>query len=196
MVFEKFGNLTVIGKSTNNGKGIYKTECVCDCGKTHFATTSKLKSGRTKSCGCKRIKHGLHGTPEYVIWGAMIQRCNNPKSCNYKNYGGRGISVCESWLKFENFINDIGKRPSSKHSIDRLDNDGNYTPGNCEWRTTKQQRSNTSRNVFYTYKGERLTMRQWSERIGGSKNIFDLRINKLGWSVEKAITTPVKHKSK
>lgn len=196
MINKKFGFLTVIGKSTNNGNGIYKIKCLCDCGKDHLATTAKVKSGRTTSCGCKRTTHGLWGAPEYNVWAAIIQRCKNPKNCNYKNYGGRGISVCESWLKVENFINDMGKRPSKKHSIDRLDNDGNYTPDNCEWRTTKQQRSNTSRNVFYTHNGERLTSRQWSERIVGSKNVFDQRVNKLGWSIEKAITTPVKHKAK
>lgn len=196
MIGKKFGFLTVVGKSTNNGIGTYKTECVCDCGKTHFANTSKLRDGRTKSCGCKRTKHGLYGTPEYRIWGSMIQRCANHKNCNYKNYGAKGIKVCDSWLNFSNFIKDMGERPTKKHSIDRINNDGDYTPENCEWRTTKQQRNNTSRNVFYTYKGETLTSRQWSERIGGSKNVFDQRVNKLGWSIESAIETPVKTKAK
>jgi hypothetical protein len=195
MIGEKFGFLTVTGKSTNNGKGTYKTECICECGKTHFANTSKLRSGRTKSCGCKRTTHGLWGTPEYTIWAAMIQRCNNPNNCNYENYGARGISVCKEWLRFERFISDMGERPSNKHSIDRLDNDGDYTPQNCEWRTAKQQRSNTSRNVFYTYGGETMTISQWAEKMRCNKNTLRERIVKLGWSIEKAITTPVKKRT-
>lgn len=196
MIGEKFGLLTIIGESTNNGNGAYKTKCICNCGKIHFANTAKLRSGRSKSCGCSRVKHGLHGTPEYRIWGSMIQRCKNPKNCNYENYGARGIIVCDSWLDFSNFINDMGMRPTKKHSIDRINNNGNYSPNNCKWSTAKQQRSNTSRNVFYTFNGETLTISQWAEKIGCHKNTLRERIVKLGWSIEKAISTPVKTKAK
>ena len=126
----------------------------------------------------------------------MIQRCGNPKNCNYENYGARGISVCDSWADFKNFIKDMGKRPTSKHSIDRLDNDGDYTPTNCEWRTVKQQRANTSRNVFYTHGGETMTISQWAERMECNKNTLRERVVKLGWSIEKAIATPVKKRTK
>jgi len=195
MIGETFGRLTVVGKSCKNEIGTYKTECICSCGKTHFSITGHLRSGKTKSCGCKRTTHGLWGTPEYAVWGAMIQRCDNPNNGNYKNYGKRGVSVCKSWHSFENFISDMGSRPSKKHSIDRLDNDGDYSPENCQWRTTKQQRANTSRNVFYAHDGVKMTISQWAEKIGCNKNTLRERVVKLGWSVEKAITTPVRKKS-
>lgn len=122
----------------------------CDCGGTTISQRTPLVKGVTKSCGClsaklskKRFtKHGKYQTAEYTIWVGMIQRCENPKSFAYSYYGGRGIRVCERWRLFENFLEDMGPRTSQSHSIDRINNDGNYEPSNCRWATPKEQSNN------------------------------------------------------
>lgn len=126
-------------------------KCQCDCGNICEVAGHSLNSGRTKSCGClkkervcKRNKsHGMSKSPEYDIWKAMLQRCENPNCKSFSDYGGRGIKVCQSWHKFENFYRDMGKRPEGL-SIDRINNDGNYEMGNCRW-ATKEEQSNNSR---------------------------------------------------
>lgn len=132
-------------------------ECVCDCGVRVFVAQQRISNGRSRSCGCLKIelatkrlramltKHGLTGTPGYWAWGALKKRCLNPKGAAYKNYGGRGIKVCDRWLdSFAAFLEDVGPRPSPLHSIDRYpDNNGNYEPGNVRWATRKQQNRNT-----------------------------------------------------
>ena len=127
--------------------------CLCECGAETVARSVELVNGHKRSCGClarelktERCKasatHGLRSTPEYTIWNGMIQRCENPNQKAYKNYGGRGISVCERWKKFEQFYADMGPRTTPKHSIDRINNDGNYEPGNCRWATNREQSLN------------------------------------------------------
>lgn len=123
-------------------------KCRCDCGNEVKVWASQLASGGTKSCGClkkdrdilwgkkdkNRQTHGMHGTPEYGAWTGMKQRCYNPKNKYYKDYGGRNIKVCKRWLNsFENFYTDMGPRPDNQHSLDRINNDGNYKPNNCRW---------------------------------------------------------------
>lgn len=125
--------------------------CACSCGKEKTVFGGNLKSGATRSCGCliaetvgnRSRKHGLSKTPEYKVWRAMFQRCEDRSSKSYRRYGGRGISICGRWRTFENFLADMGKRPSKTHSIDRVNNDGNYEPSNCRWATRKQQYENT-----------------------------------------------------
>lgn len=128
-------------------------KCLCDCGKTAICLGESLRTNHTKSCGClhlekNRTNNLLHGhnrvgkrSPEYKSWDAMTQRTSNPNFIDYKNYGGRGIAVCERWRKFENFLADMGARPDGM-SLDRINNDGNYEPGNCRWATRMQQRQN------------------------------------------------------
>jgi hypothetical protein len=122
--------------------------CRCDCGTVKAVPSGNLVAGRTSSCGCfhndllrqANFKHGLSTEPEYIVWVAMLQRCGNPKNKDYPDYGGRGITVCDRWRDFANFISDVGARPSSKYSIDRYpDNNGNYEPGNVRWATATEQ---------------------------------------------------------
>lgn len=155
IIGDRFGRMVVVRLHDPGASGRHASwECRCDCGKTSVAQGSKLANGNTKSCGCLRRELGIaanttHGrarTPTYRIWVLMRYRCFNPKAKPYKYYGGRGITVCDRWLSFQNFFDDMGERPSGM-SIDREDNDGNYEPGNCRWATPKEQRANQRRRV-------------------------------------------------
>lgn len=151
----RYGRLVVVRYIGKNGY-IKMWECRCECGQTKGVRYHHLLQGRVQSCGClgteRRIavhlKHGENRagnnvSPEYRCWAAMKSRCSNPKQISFPNYGGRGIAVCERWQQsFEAFLADMGRKPTPKHSIDRIDNDGNYEPGNCRWATAKEQRSN------------------------------------------------------
>lgn len=144
-----FVRLTVIERDTSRTRRTY-WHCRCACGQFKSVAACELKAGKTKSCGCldrqrkttETVKHGFNRTPTYVSWSAMWARCTNSKLKSYKNYGGRGIIVCERWKDFQNFLDDMGVRPEGK-SIDRFpDNNGNYEPSNCRWATAKEQRAN------------------------------------------------------
>ena len=149
----RFGRLSFIkrlGYSNNNQVWLLK----CDCGTKVKALHGNVMSGRTQACGCLQreriVKHGRHGSTEYKSWHMMIQRCTNSNGPEWHNYGGRGITVCARWRRsFPNFFKDMGLKPSPKHSIDRINNDGNYTPGNCKWSTPKEQANNMRRNKAY-----------------------------------------------
>jgi hypothetical protein len=146
-----FGRLTVIERNLETDSKRTPWKCRCECGKETIVLGDNLRRGRQVSCGCyhaeKQLKHGATvggvKSSEYKVWQEMMRRCNNKKSQYYKYYGGRGVIVCERWLNgFENFIEDMGKRPSPKHSIDRINANGNYEPNNCRWATGSQQAVN------------------------------------------------------
>jgi hypothetical protein len=158
---------------------------------------SKLRSGAIKSCGCfrreyigaKSTTHGLKKTKAYQVWASMKARCLNPSHEDYHNYGGRGITVCEEWLSFESFFKDMG-HPSRGQQLDRIKNHLGYFPGNCEWRTCKQNCRNKRSNVVLTHNGESKCMIEWAEQAGLKFYTFSGRI-KAGWTMEKALTKPV-----
>lgn len=179
--------------------------CQCDCGKNITARGDSLKAGTTKSCGCllKDIArermvqlsttHGMSKTSIYSVWISMRDRCKNPNNSVYKNYGGRGITVCQEWDEsFEAFHRDVGDPPTSKHTIDRINNDGNYEPGNVRWVTMKKQARNRRSNFLITYDGKTMTSIEWGELLGIRAATIRQRIKRDGWSIEKALTTPVR----
>ena len=134
-----------------------------------------------------RLKHGLNNTPEHRAWVSMKQRCTNQNKREWPHYGGRGIKVCERWMQsFIAFLSDVGHKPSSKHSLDRIDVNGDYAPGNVRWATQKEQCANRQHNRLITYKGETKTLSAWAQQIGISQGRLHGRLSS-GWSVEEAI---------
>jgi hypothetical protein len=178
--------------------------CLCDCDKNQQDRKEKLVShqclrdGKTRSCGCiskenpSQKTHGMSKTPEFNTWWCMIERCTNIKHKSYKDYGGRGIKVCDRWLKcFENFYEDMGNKPSKKHSIDRYpNNDGNYEPGNVRWATCKQQSDNKRNSLYFEYDNEILHIDECMKKFNLTREIIHNRM-KLGWKTEKILTTPI-----
>jgi hypothetical protein len=131
----------------------------------------------------------MHGSPEYGIWESMLRRCLNPKHKAFKDYGGRGITVCDRWRDFSAFYADIGPRPSPRHSLERKDGNGNYEPTNCRWATKREQQRNTRRNVRLTFRGETRCLAEWADIMGLKRELVRGRI-RLGWDAERALTTP------
>ena len=170
--------------------------CVCDCGSNSVVSTGRLRSGNTKSCGCKKRSvlgksttvHGLHGTRTYRIWKAMHTRCKNPNSAQFKDYGGRGISVCPQWDRFTTFLADMGLAPPDG-SIDRVDNNGNYEPGNCRWATRTEQNRNARSNIRVAFEGVSYVAAELARKHGVSKSVAYSRM-KRGWSTVDACTKP------
>lgn len=195
-----FGRLTVIERfSSRNGRATWL--CRCECGKLHEAVSHALTSGHTKSCGCWKDERNtstpsIHGhasrtngiSPTYRTWQAMITRCTNDSVKSYQDYGARGISVCTRWLVFENFLADMGAKPPGT-SIDRIDNDKGYEPGNCRWATPKEQARNTRANKFVSYKGNRMTQAEFVEATGHSQSTVSYRL-RSGWTPEQVASTP------
>jgi len=150
----------------------------------------------------ERARNYRHGyktagkySPEYSIWMNLRARCNNPKNNRYDSYGARGIKVCDRWMAdFVNFLEDMGRRPSKAHSIDRIDNDGNYEPGNCRWATRKEQCRNRRSSRFLEFNGQVKTAAEWAEEVGIEQSTLNLRL-KYGWSVERALTQPLRGKA-
>ena len=134
--------------------------------------------------------HGMTGTPEWFAWRNMRNRCGRPEIRDYASYGGRGITVCERWRSFENFYADMGPRPSPKHSLDRMDVNGNYEPSNCRWATAHEQQVNTRKNVPVTYQGETHTIGEWAYRYGIDRSTLRHRLH-IGWDMKRALTASV-----
>lgn len=172
--------------------------CRCDCGETSIVREYALTSGTSKSCGCLqreiagdlRRTHGQVGTPEYDIWRGMIYRCHNPGDKAFVYYGARGIVVCDRWRESVlNFIEDMGPRPSPKHSVDRRENDGPYSPENCYWATQPEQMGHTRRSHWLTFNSETRILTEWAAIIGVSPCTIHSRLRK-GWTIERTLTEP------
>lgn len=189
----RFGKLVCLRPNDSlNKDGRSLHFMACDCGDTCFALGAQLNGGKKKSCGCLQaearrksgstIKHGHNRkdncSPTYKVWTSMLARCRNPLAPNYARYGGSGISVCESWSSFESFLNDMGERPSLNHSIDRIDNNSGYQPGNCRWATWGEQARNRSSTVFLEHDGRRMCLADWAREIGITRANMSARIKK------------------
>ena len=205
MIGERFGRLVVMASAVSE-KGRSRLLCLCDCGTKKTVAMKDLKSGNTKSCGCLRyelsskrilarcLRHGhatdAGETPTYRTWHSMINRCTNKNSSIYSRYGAQGISVCERWMRFENFLADMGERPDG-HSIDRYpDNEGNYGPGNCRWATPKQQTANRKCSHKLQAEGKTQTIGEWATEKGLPYIQLHRRLSK-GWPVDRALNKPL-----
>lgn len=194
-----FGRLTAITPSAVKRRlGKVFWVCMCECGNLVTVDGSNLRTGNTKSCGCLKIDvlvashtvHGMSHTATYSSWEHMRCRCNNPNNQLYGDYGGRGIFVCKRWEAFDNFYADMGDRPSKKHSLGRIDNDGPYSPENCKWETPFEQQNNRRNNCLLTHDGKTQTLAEWSREAGIPYGTLRSRMAQHGWSVEKSLMTP------
>ncbi len=192
LIGKKFNRLTILEiRSRKNNTKI--AICLCECGKETTTELSLVKGGHTKSCGClqaeTKLRHGFCGHRVYSIYKGMIRRCYSPNSSYYQIYGGRGITVCNRWRKgFKFFLEDMGLPPSTKHSIDRINNDGNYNKENCRWATIKEQARNKSKHVKITIEQKTKCLAEWCEIYKMKYPTVSARI-KRGWNPEKALTT-------
>lgn len=195
-----FGRITVLEFSGRDPRRNLYWKCQCQCGKTLIMGGNNLTSGASTSCGClksellfkRNLQHGAakKRTPEYLVWKSMRQRCLNPNNPAYDYYGGRGITVCKRWNKFENFLSDMGERPKGL-TLERKKVNGNYEPSNCVWDTSKVQGNNKRNNRLLTLNGRTQTIPYWSEEVGISQKALWGRIL-LGWSDERVLTTPLR----
>lgn len=205
---QKFNRLLVVEHVGVRTKSrVHYWRAVCDCGNEVFATANNLKTGAVKSCGCwqrevaktagsRTRTHGMSNTSEYAIWDSMIARCHNEKSKDYCNYGARGISVCDRWKNsFENFYADMGPRPA-RMSIDRVDNEIGYSPENCRWATALVQTRNQRSNVNITFNGKTQCLTAWADEIGINPITLQSRLSRGNWTVEDALSTPVRTRKK
>ena len=204
LVGKKFGRLTVLKFAGRDNGNVSCWHVTCDCGNKKIVRNGSLKNGGTKSCGClkkeatrKRLfKHGVGKTKFYYIWNGMKTRCLNKNDKRFKDYGGRGIKICDRWLKFENFRDDmlesyekhIKEFGEKRTQIDRINNDGNYEKENCKFATCEEQANNRRTNHILEFNGEKLNMKQWAKKLGINNTTLCERINTLGWSTERALT--------
>lgn len=166
IIGEKYGKLTPIKVYGRNKSGLLLYLCKCECGKETIVGSRYLTDGRIVSCGCKRARSQKKSNSiTYKSWIAAKQRCFNPHNNDYKNYGERGITMCERWKNsFINFINDMGERPAKEYTLDRIDPNGNYEPSNCRWATKEEQSNNRRDNHFICFQDEKLTVSQFSRK--------------------------------
>lgn len=190
---ETFGRLLVLHLHHKTDKGNYFWSCRCECGNLCTIPTSSLNKV-TRSCGCikreqlveRNSSHGLAHTPIYNVWSSMKARCDLTSNKSYKDYGGRGISYCDSWKTFENFYSDMGESYKEWLTIERIDNGKGYYKENCKWVDRFEQASNTRKNKFVTYDGVTLTQSQMARKYGIMPQVLNKRL-KLGWEVKRAL---------
>lgn len=207
LIGQKFGRWTVVARANNDKGGRARWICKCNCGNIKTVDGYSLRCGGSKSCGCLlrqiaseiSVTHGharLRNVSKiYRTWQGVLKRCTNPNDTHYKYYGRRGITVCERWRKFENFLKDMGECPDG-HSIDRIDNDGNYCKENCRWATKTEQMRNMSTNHLITFRNKTQCLIAWSKELNINRMTLYNRVTRLKWPIEKALTTPVRRRNK
>lgn len=193
----RFGRLVAVREVERSPSDKPRWLWQCDCGAQKVILVPSVLAGLTTSCGCRHrevtiarsTKHGQRWTREYRIWSNMKTRCLNPQPKDIPVY--RGVKICERWKKsFAAFLEDMGPAPSPKHSIDRRNGKLGYTPSNCRWATSLEQGANTRKNHVLTFRGQTLHVAEWARRIGISHSLLLARVGRLGWSIEKALSTP------
>lgn len=198
----KFGRWTVIGVGGRTNDRRQRLVCRCECGNEKEVKVGNLRSGQSKSCGCIAVEglvsrstlhgHSIGGKPSltFSTWRSMLSRCNCQNHTHYRLYGGRGVKVCYRWLTFENFLSDMGLRPSSMHTLDRYPNkDGDYTPDNCRWATKMEQNRNQSINRWITHPdGRRMIAADWAKLIGITKSGLNYRLNVKRETIDQIIS--------
>ena len=199
---QTFGRLTVIKRAGSDKHGRPKWKCQCSCGNTVIVVGRNLRTKNSKSCGClrnehiKKLKftHGKCNSPEYLSWAGMIKRCNNPNNKSFKDYGGRGLKIYPQWKKsFSDFYKYIGPKPTPKHTIERINNNLGYFPGNIRWATTKEQNNNRRSNHDITFNNQTMNLTQWAATLGIKRSTLNSRIVIMGWPIEDAFCKPIRH---
>lgn len=203
----RFGRL-VVDEFAGIRNRHYYWRCQCDCGQKTMVDAGKLRSGHTQSCGCllneRRVEsHTTHGhakqgarSAEYGIWVSMRQRCNSESSSSYGRYGARGVKVCSRWGSFSVFLEDMGPRPSALHSIERINVNGDYEPSNCKWIESRLQARNRRESVIVNYRNSQTQLSGLCESKGLNYHAVWQRLHRLGWTVERAIDTPIREKTR
>ena len=196
---DRFDRLTLIGFTTDND-GRAKWVCRCDCGNIVEVRPVDVRRGYTKSCGClrketvvsKNYRHGDAYSRLYEIWCGIAKRCNDCNSKSYPNYGGRGIKRCDEWNDYNNFRQwAVNNGYSNNLTLDRINVNGDYSPDNCRWVDVRTQCRNKRNNHNVTYNGVTRSVAEWAELIGCGYNTLHARLHRLGWSIEKALSTPI-----
>lgn len=193
---DRFGDWTVVAPLPRNSARQSQSLCECKCGVSRPVAHSMLTRGKTHRCrkcaADARRKYGeKSGSPEHSIWRAMVGRCHSSESKAYRDYGARGITVCDRWrYSFESFLEDMGDRPSPDHSLDRIDNDGNYEPSNCRWVLIDVQSRNKRSSKLLTFRGETMCAADWADRLGMAREVLYGRLWN-GWTVEESLSIPV-----
>lgn len=179
-----FKRLTVLSRAGATTTGVATWNVRCVCGEEYVVSGALLRIGRAQPCRCR--VHGMCGTPTYAAWESMKQRCLNPTARSFKNYGGRGITVCERWLAFENFLADMGVRPDG-NELDRTDNSKGYSPENCRWVDRKTNNRNKRTNVMLSFSGRTQCLKDWATELGIHPTTLKKRMAN-GWPLETALT--------
>lgn len=198
---QSFGRWTVLGFSSRKGTTYY-WHCRCECGTERIVFANSLRKGTSQSCGClhreivgERRTHGEskhNETPEYRTWCHMLARCRNRKNPQYKDYGGRGITVCLKWLDYPTFLADMGRKPSSEHTIERIDNSRGYSPDNCKWATRSEQQRNRRQNVIVNLNGKTMVLEDALQQIGRSRQSHHFFKHYYGLSAQDALNKMIK----
>jgi hypothetical protein len=196
---QRFGRLIALRRQENDQFGKARWLCRCDCGGETITRSNTLRKRETRSCGClhaeavrrSRRTHGRSRSYLYRIWCSAKARCHNPTDAHYKDYGARGITMCDAWrASFAQFLADVGERPSPHLTLGRKDNNGPYNPENCRWESYKQQGQNKRDTILVRYKGKALTLGEWATRLGIAETALYYRLRTSGWSIQRTLETP------